>query len=241
MPTMKTLTFAVFMLSTVAFARQATVKVTDVSDKGSPVVVTGSATFEANDDGKTLETVESYEATGMNVSGRNLLAVVVESRGFDFRGPASNYYSVEDYYFKPGIIRAGEAMVVSEAERAPFSQKSPQESKALTPRMEARVLFAQFEDGSTWGDEKSGAELFTTRAKVLEYLKQIDATQDDAAFQGLVEEHHPELSRLEAILHGLRHTYEHEGVQSTRDAVKAKIAVATNRPEARGLLASLLD
>jgi hypothetical protein len=131
MPTLKTLTFAVFMLSTVAFAQQATVKVTDVSDKGSPVVVTGSATFEANDDGKTLETVESYEATGMNVSGRNLLAVVVESRGFDFRGPASNYYSVEDYYFKPGIIRAGEAMVVSEAERAPFSQKSPQESKPL--------------------------------------------------------------------------------------------------------------
>jgi hypothetical protein len=60
--------------------------------------------------------------------------------------------------------------------------------------VEAAVLFVQFEDGSTWGDDQAGKGMLAERPQKLAYLKRLVETyyeSGDAAFAVLLDEPEP--------------------------------------------------
>jgi len=53
---------------------------------------------------------------------------------------------------------------------------NPHDKSAKIANVEAAVLFVQFEDGSTWGDDQAGKGMLAERPQKLAYLKRLVET-----------------------------------------------------------------
>jgi hypothetical protein len=79
-------------------------------------------------------------------------------------------------------------------ERFACMMGNPHDKSAKIANVEAAVLFVQFEDGSTWGDDQAGKGMLAERPQKLAYLKRLVETyyeSGDAAFAALLDEPEP--------------------------------------------------
>ena len=74
-----------------------------------------------------------------------------------------------DYAFKIGAMAPQE-------ERFACMMGNPHDKSAKIANVEAAVLFVQFEDGSTWGDDQAGKGMLAERPQKLAYLKRLVET-----------------------------------------------------------------
>jgi hypothetical protein len=152
-------------------------KFQDVSAKGAPASLSGK-----HDDPE----MGPY-AAARKISGKTILAMVAVVRATDEHGRVFPCSSHMDYAFKIGAMAPQE-------ERFACMMGNPHDKSAKIANVEAAVLFVQFEDGSTWGDDQAGKGMLAERPQKLAYLKRLVETyyeSGDAAFAALLDEPEP--------------------------------------------------
>jgi hypothetical protein len=195
---MKTATvLATLLASTLAFGQKTAHKfeVSDMSASDSPISFTGTT--------KQLNTGTACVVTAYNNSSQSLLALVATAEvatPHEWDQPVSFEY---DGFFKEILISPGlDFDVVDEGMYSGVEGtyvngvlvKTPPQKFACHAK--TKVLFIQFEDGSTWGDYQTGKDVMARRAKNIAILSHLVEAYDkggEAAFATALDE--PELKR----------------------------------------------
>ncbi len=164
---------------------QSRVPLQDVSDKRSPIRVSGHISFQDDPAQPTRHTYR-IEASIENVSRKDVVLVVIHirSRGTDphwLEGDRSS----DDRFFGPKDLQSGETENIP-ATNVEFGSSTPgrkfgtpeanweflQEyiGSDQAPVATARITFVQFADGSTWGDTAAGRDLLVYRREIFNEL-----------------------------------------------------------------------
>ena len=180
----------VFSLACGAFCvvEQVKMKMVDASEKDSPVTVSGEVLFT---DAQAGPTPYSFQATASatNVSGREMLLVVVS---FEVTGTQKfdiHESDQQDYFFSPHALQPGDSL-----EFKPFLGRYGQsagrtEPEQARPRSPTRLEFVQFEDGSIWGDADSAEQTMEFRKETLTELNILQkAYRSSGGEQAFIEE-----------------------------------------------------
>jgi hypothetical protein len=170
----------ILLLSIPALAQSepVTVQIKDASAPGSPVVLSGTATAKDAGSG-VLRYSLAVKVSAVNVSGRDVLLMVVErnisglsSIGVD--GPWS-----QEYFFSTEIFSCGTAENFNHV-IGPFgtSEREVDETSAAPgePRAIFSVVFVQFVDGSMWGNMVKAKPTLQERRSTLNMLKSLRET-----------------------------------------------------------------
>lgn len=180
-------------LNLLAAAQVVTLQVTDVSANGSPIHISGSVIVaESIESSARCQVVRASRCsvtslqkniTMRNIGSRPIVAYVASLRGRTPNGnfEGANYESDETFgaLFVPGQTESWPSGGGTEV------RPQPADLKPTTPAAEARIVFVQFADGTTFGDAKAGEPLLLLRQQSLESLAQLDAlyvTQGEQAF-----------------------------------------------------------
>jgi len=157
-----------FTVGVSALAQEFTIPVSAPSETGSPVALHGSLTA-TNDLAGDPSCPCTASLSLVNVSGKRIVilitelvsqievAGVVRSR-FDYRG-------IDDYFFKADLFEPNATKIV-ETRIIPYGEEQHQGEPAEVPpqlKAMAQVIFAQFADGSTWGDLAAAKEPLKNR------------------------------------------------------------------------------
>jgi hypothetical protein len=145
----------------------------DVSAAGCPI----SLTVERDLGGHVLVMAHNSDSKGV-------LAIVTFVRSTDNRGQVPGI-SQMDYIFKFTPIHSGE-------DRGVFTLDAVGES--IVVRAEGSVLFAQFEDGSTWGNPRAAKGMIAERPAKFAYLAGLIDTfirDGNSAFQSALDSPKP--------------------------------------------------
>jgi hypothetical protein len=173
--------------SAFCFVEQIKMKVTDASDSGSPITLSGEVVFT---DAQTSPTPYSFQATASatNVSGRDILLVVVS-----FEVTGTHKFDLletdqQDYFFSPHPLRPGAAQ-----EFDPFSARygpsaGRTDPEQTEPQATARLEFVQFADGSIWGDADSAEQTMEFRKETLTELNMLQKVYRSGGGQAFTEE-----------------------------------------------------
>jgi hypothetical protein len=172
----KMLTLSVLLAVALAYPRpEVTMSVTDASAPGSPLALSGSVTAI---DRQTEAFRYSLHAdvSAKNLSRKDIILLVME---IDVTG--ANKVDIHDtgeydYFFASEIFEGSGSRTFGE-DWGPFGEpQGPVEGKPTRPRTVARVAFAQFSDGSTWGDPMAGKSALSERSLTYSKLLSLSET-----------------------------------------------------------------
>lgn len=170
----KFLGFILLVISISLSAKDFTLPVFTPSDPAAPVTVRGTLTGD-DDSPDTHEFSCSAHLILTNVSEKKILLVMTEARAMvkadGVIRSQLDKRDVDDYFFKPELFLPKSSKVL---DTKMFPQKQGSEaSKWNSSKVvaDARVVFVQFADGSTWGDLKTGQAFLEQRQKAWKELQ----------------------------------------------------------------------
>jgi hypothetical protein len=136
-----------------------------------------------------------------NVSGRTIIALAGYSETACLHSPGEHGNYAKDLFLKPPGIPAAEVLdspVVIEMGIKPFDLKAPSNSRIIR-----KVLWAQFDDGSQWGDKAIAKDLLRRRAESLQFYQRLANESDQAKLLEMLEEKSPPSDTQRLILRDL--------------------------------------
>jgi len=125
-------------------------------------------------------------------------------------------------------------VLYSEYAITPAGEKIPVKYPPPHPP-EVKLVFVQFEDGSSWGDEKAGQDMIAERPTVMAYLKKLLSANGESGEVGIASVLNwepPETKKggsLRALRHVLQQTKDQAGTPFLVDLAKQKIIAAEAR------------
>src|SRR5579872_3600655 len=152
---------ALLLVCSIFCSGQTRIHLQDISAKGSPVQVSGSAFF-GDDATKTIRFSYLIKGLFANVSNRDVVLMIIRFASSGLKGPGLDYSYEKDYFFSPGVLQAGK---IEEFRSSPIRFGSPtvngqpipeDDDIPSAPVITAKVAFVQFLDGATWGDTERG-------------------------------------------------------------------------------------
>jgi hypothetical protein len=216
----------ILLASALAFGQKKaqTFEVSDLSASDSPISFTGAT--------KVLKAGTACVVTAHNNSSKSLLALVATAdvaTRYQWDQPTTFQY---DGFFKETLIGPGldfdvvdegmySAVEVTYVNGIPVEPPPPN----FVCHAKTKVLFIQFEDGSSWGDYQTGKDVMTRRAKNIALLSHLVDTYDsggEAAFAAALDE--PESRR-----HPLKFEADYFKMMTTIDLVRKRLAAAQKR------------
>lgn len=165
-------------------AQVKTLQVKDISAPDSPIRISGSLlvaqSVEASPRCRSINsqrcaaTSTQYEVRLRNASDKSIVAFIVEMGSSSEDG---NFYPggtmLSEKLFGP-LLGAGGSEPLHVPGGTGITSLGP-DGQPFPPATEARVVFAQFADGSTFGGQKAGEHLLLTRQQSLESLARLEA------------------------------------------------------------------
>jgi hypothetical protein len=168
---MKPLALAV-LLTGAAFVspQQTTIAVVNISESGSPVLLSGTVT--AGDEGSgVLRYSLTKDISCTNVSTKNILLAITRIKVTRLTTIDVDETRSEDYFFTSEVLKP-DATDVWHDSFGPFGKPTGEtELKPEEPRAAARIIFVQFADGSIWGDPTQAEDALRDRADTERELK----------------------------------------------------------------------
>jgi hypothetical protein len=165
----------VVLASVLAFGQE--FAVSDLSASGSPISFTGTT--------KILKTGTARVVTAHNDSSQSLLAVRITADAatrYQWDQPVTFQY---DGFFKESGIAPGLDFDVVDEGASSVVESSYDNGSAVEPpspnfacHAKVKVLFIQFEDGSTWGDNETKKDVTARRAKNMAALTHLVEVYD---------------------------------------------------------------
>jgi hypothetical protein len=109
----------------------------------------------------------TYDVDAKNVSGREVIAFVATGSILNEGRFHQFYSSRHDHYFKAEGIQPDEVIIgVMRGDNMPWSH-------ALTT-VHTKLVFAEFADGSVWGDRSAGQIIVSERKQLVSFDEQIE-------------------------------------------------------------------
>jgi len=206
------------------FAQTAvTVPVTGDPAPGSPLQIAGKITFTDQVFGNSVVSSSTYELTARNVSGKGIVLMLVRFREVGPRGGGVLHNIQWDNFFRDDEIVPEENFVLDRSSGGfqTYCCINPFES-GIAPIAEARVIYAEFANGSTYGERSEAAGIFTTRSVILEYLHQLDRAGGNEAFLRLLAQK-LKSDEADGFIETLRSVQKKGGTEAARGQVRREL------------------
>ncbi len=208
----------------------------DVSSLGSPIKITGEWRFKLTTSGRTEKLNYQEHLVATNVSAEKIVAYVVNIRVTGPTGPLSDENLAIDAFFqRTHELAPGQRFESRERHAGELSGDMSEipSGRPVNPHAEAKVVFIQFEGGSTFGDatDPLAAEFLGHRAKTLAALQQL---ADAAAAEGTQEFEKAlavkqEDTQAEDTLESIRKVQRRNGTMAAVAKAKEMLAFAATR------------
>jgi hypothetical protein len=208
-----------------------TMPISDKSDAKSPISNVGTVMMsEEIKDGKTYDS-KVYDLTAKNISDKEIVTFV--ERLFigypSGRGEAA--MKEKDSFFGHTLVAPGETIDLSPKDpggQLVFEQMTSPPNKALCT---VRVLYAQFADGTTFGNDEYGVHILQVRQDVWNMLGHLNAVYQKQGDQVFVEELQKPVQRNEvnSFLDMFRMVQKQKGTQSAVGLIQKVLNDAEKR------------
>lgn len=169
-----------------------------------------------------------------NVSSKMAICIWVR-----VRTDTTEIISKHEHFFKDHGIATGDTIEIAIPELATVSTSNTSLGLTTTvntpgsPNTSAELLFVQFEDGTTWGDDKSAASVRAERADMEGYLKRVLAAYqeggEDAMTTAMNENINIATDSVQALHAILVQSYKAGGVSAALDQVNHRLKNAADR------------
>jgi hypothetical protein len=246
---MKSTMLALLLVSSLAFgvslavaqytpppdAHTASIPIIDLSPADSPLAFYGSPIpcFEWEEN-RWAQTKAEGEYHVSNVSGRTIVAFVAHTEENCMHGGGSAGPMQVDSFFAPAGIAPKEVIdfpvsmnlgtQVNGGEK-PFDFTQPGTTKIV-----GKVLWAQFDDGSQWGDRAAAEELLRRRKEAVQfYQRLLNESSDQAKLLATLEEQVDPTSTQRMILLSLNEERSQYGLPAVILMIKDKTRIGGER------------
>jgi hypothetical protein len=200
-----------------------TVQVVDASDQGSPLKVSGRASFTEIRRPSAFQTASRFQILLKNASEKGIILLRATVTETGPHGPTKDQQIKRDHFFW-GEMSAGSAirLLGDEGRPANLSRVAP----AREPKAKFRVQYVQFADGSIWGDELAAQDALATRSAIFGMLLRLQSEGDDRHLLALLREK-IKPDEADQFFDSFRQASRDEGMAAVRQNVAAALRVAS--------------
>ncbi len=206
-----------------------TVPVVDKSGPGSPLAISGTASFTELFTDQSVASSGNFRAKARNVSGKSIILMLA---GFDVAGPhgGGTHQAIKIDHFFWGDIAPGESFVLARGRSRKQVSALRRDSlePAAEPKAEVRIQYVQFEDGSIFGDEAAAKGAIDLRPVILEALRRLDKAGNKEEFLALLKQN-IQPDDADRFLATFRETQKKYGTAAARAQVRRGLVVAEGR------------
>ena len=216
-------------------AHTANIPITDLSAKDSPLKFFGTPIpcFEWEEN-RWVQTKAEGEYHISNVSGRTIMAFVAHTEESCMHNGGAAGPLQWDFFFKPsGLapkevidmpVTMNQGLQINGGEK-PFDFTQPGNSKIV-----GKALWAQFDDGSQWGDRAAAEALLRKRQEAMQFYRRLlNESNDEATLLATLEEKAPPLSTQAMILRRLNESRSQDGFPAVIQTIKDKARIGSER------------
>ncbi len=209
-----------------------TIPVVDKSESGSPLKISGTASFTELIVADSVKSSSSFKVDARNVGEK---AIILVRAHFEKTGPhgVGTHQVIQRDHFFWGNIAPRESLVLARGDpgrRTSACCVSPR-GPANEPKAEVRVQYVQFIDGSTFGDETTAKDILGTRSAILDALRRLDNAGSNKEFLALLAQK-IQPDDADSFLETFRHTEKHLGTAAARAQLRTGLTVADGRAPA---------
>jgi hypothetical protein len=203
-----------------------TIPVVDKSESGSPLKISGTASFTELIVANSVKSSSSFKVDARNVGDRAIILVLAHFEKTGPHGVGTHQVIQRDHFFW-GNIAPGESLVLARGgpgRRTSACCVSPR-GPANEPKAEIRVQYVQFMDGSTFGDETTAKDTLGIRSAILDALWRLDNASNSENFLALLAQKiQPEDADI--FLETFRRTRKSHGTAAARAQVRRGVTAA---------------
>jgi hypothetical protein len=203
-----------------------TIPVVDKSESGSPLRISGTASFTELIVANSVKSSSSFKVDARNVSDRAIILVLAHVEKTGPHGVGTQQVIQRDHFFW-GDIAPRESFVLARGgpgRRTSACCVSPR-GPANEPKAEIRVQYVQFIDGSIFGDETTAKDILGTRSAILHALRRLDNASNSENFRALLAQK-IQPDDADAFLETFRRTRRNHGTAAARAQVHKGITTA---------------
>jgi len=163
-------------------------EIRDLSDKGSPIQISGYTILGYDSTNQFPFSLERSTSV-KNVSPKSILLMVVRLEASS--GPEQDEKYSQEYFFAD-VLAPGQVEVNHDPEQRfgtpVVSGQSLPYKKDSHPAAQAHAEFVQFSDGSIWGDADSAINVLSIRRRTLEELDLLEHLHEQADESAFLDE-----------------------------------------------------
>jgi len=205
--------------------------IVDKTAPGSPIELTGSVTLCDREEGKQIAYRYEGQVRLHSIASTGVVGMVVTLDLQYVHGPKDSRRLLDDAFFGEGAMPAGSTTVHKLGSGV---RKGPLPSgRMFVPSAIGNVVFAQFEDGSWFGEPALAADLLEIRGQRIAALRSLEAAYvrgGEREFRDLLE-NVGRRSDLEIFLERYRRMEKRSGTALTVSAVRKALTAANGRRE----------
>ena len=206
-----------------------TVPVVDKSGPGSPLAISGTASFTELFTVQSVASSGNFSVKARNRSGKSIILMLA---GFDAAGPhgGGTHHAIKIDHFFWGGIAPGESFELARGRWRKQISALRRDSlePAAEPKAEVRIQYVQFEDGSIFGDEAAAKGAIDLRPVILEALRRLDKAGNKEEFLALLKQN-IQPDDADRFLATFRETQKKYGTAAARAQVRRGLVVAEGR------------
>ncbi len=203
----------------------------DISPPGAPVRLWGRIEFsEAVVGGNLHTTFHGGEISGRNESEKAIVTLIVRmerssERTTDISQPEW------DWFFSQAAFPAGAQQTLQLFAGSATIMPPDRASKPLNSQFTVEVVYAQFEDGSEFGERRHALELLTARKRTVEQLRKLNDVAERDGEEAFTEALRKDTGehRVETVLRSLRKRHKRSGVGAARNMLGGLLQLAEQR------------
>ncbi len=215
-------------------ANETILPVVDRSDPGSPLRISGTVRLRETASAHTATTtLVEEDIVAENISSKTILALVA---WLDVTPTyTAPQRSVKQYecFFASDVIKPGEQHSLSDVSASGHTtmEDYSRQRAPKTPKAEIRVVYVQFLDGSTFGQEAFARHLLAVRRIAWQHLRRLDRAYKRGGEPAFLEElsERVEPSEVDTLLQNVRETQRTRGTPSAIGQVRLMLKFATER------------
>ena len=201
------------------------VPVVDKSELGSPLQITGNITFIDQITGNSIISSSDYELKARNVSGKGIIFLLVHFTEMGPREGGIGHRIQWDNFFRDEELGPGTVFLLDRSSGGRLIGYFNPLSPSRDPVGEVRVVYAEFSDGSVYGERREAKDILVARSVIVGALQRLDKANDDRSFlQTLARKLEPE--EADGFLEGVRSTQKNSGTGAARRLVHTELANA---------------
>ena len=202
-----------------------TVPVVDKPESASPLKISGNITFTDQVSGNSISSSSDYELKARNVSGKGIIFVMVYFTEMGPRYGGIGHCINWDNFFRDEELAPEAVFVLDRSSGGRQMGYFNPLGSDRDPVAEVRVLYAEFSDGSVFGQKREAKDILASRSVIVEALQWLDKANDDRSFlQILAQKLEPE--EADGFLEGVRSAQKNGGTGAARQLVHRNLANA---------------